>query len=100
MDTRRIQRPMSKIHGVCSYRDCSKQSHAKSGPCSMHYYRERRALETRIDGPVASKRGGARPRANDINYEDFWLFVKKHVLWDGNGRPIGVKAGLNHDWRK
>jgi hypothetical protein len=34
-----------------------------------------------------------------IDYDDFWLFVKKHVLWDGDGHAIGVKAGLNLNWR-
>lgn len=69
----------------CNYEGCDKLSHAATGPCSMHYFREKR-------------HGGAR-KGHEIDYNDFWLFVKKHVLWDGNGRPIGVKAGLNHDWR-
>jgi hypothetical protein len=86
--------------GRCDYADCNKASHSKTGPCSMHYYRERRALDTRINGPAKSKRGGARDMKDKMDYEDFWLFVKKHVLWDGNGRPIGLKAGLNRDWRK
>lgn len=51
----------------------------------MHYFRE-------------TRHGGSR-KGHEIDYNDFWLFVKKHVLWDGNGRPIGVKAGLNRDWR-
>lgn len=91
---------MSKTHGICDYSECEKPSHTSKGPCSMHYYRERRELETRINGPAKGKRGGARPGRETIDYEDFWLFVKKHVLWDGKGHPIGVKAGLNRDWRK
>jgi hypothetical protein len=91
---------VSTTRGICDYANCEKQSHTTKGPCSMHYYRERRELENRINGPAKSKRGGARNmRANDINYDDFWLFVKKHVIWDGEGRPLGVKVGLNRDWR-
>jgi hypothetical protein len=71
----------------CDYSGCDKVSHAKTGPCSMHYYRERRASDPNSR------------RAYDFDYNDFWLFVKKHVLWDGDGHPIGVKAGLNRDWR-
>ena len=35
----------------------------------------------------------------DIDYDDFWLFVQKHIKWDGSGKPIGVKEGINRDWR-
>lgn len=84
----------------CNYEGCEKLSHASTGPCGMHYSRERRAFNARVREMSKGKHGGARDmRANAVDYEDFWLFVKKHVLWDGNGRPIGVKAGLNRDWR-
>ena len=88
---------MSKTHDVCDYADCEKPSHTTKGPCSMHYYREKRQLE--VSKRDALKHVDGRKRDN-IDYNDFWLFVKKHVLWDGEGRPIGVKAGLNYDWKK
>jgi hypothetical protein len=82
---------MSEARSICHYSDCGRVSFRKTGPCYNHYHQEK---------GTKPNRGGARLRANDINYDDFWLFVKKHVLWDGDGRPIGVKAGLNRDWRR
>jgi hypothetical protein len=81
---------MSEARSICGYKDCGRVSLRNSGPCYNHYHQEK---------GTKPNRGGARPRANDINYDDLWLFVKKHVRWDGNGRPIGVKEGLNRDWR-
>lgn len=82
---------MSDMRNTCNYNDCERVSHRKSGPCYKHYHQEK---------GTKPNPGGVRMRANDINYDEFWLFVKKHVLWDGNGRPLGVKEGLNRDWRK
>ena len=59
----------------------------------MHYYRIKRALEGK------PTRGGARPTRENLDMEDFWLFVKKHVIWDGDGHAIGLKTGLVMNWR-
>lgn len=80
---------MSSARNICNYTGCERMSHRKSGPCYKHYHLEK---------GTPRSRGGARTR-DEIDYDDFWLFVKKHVMWDGNGRPVGVKPGLNRNWR-
>jgi hypothetical protein len=81
---------VSEVRGICSHDDCEKVSHRKSGPCYKHYHQEK---------GTTPNRGGVRLKNHPIDYDDFWLFVKKHVMWDGRGRPIGVKDGLNRDWK-
>lgn len=85
-----------KVPGMCNEPGCEKKSHATKGPCSMHYYRERRALEVRKRDPLKHVDGRRR---DDIDYDDFWEFVKRHIIVDGNGVVLGVKAGLNLDWQ-
>lgn len=62
----------------------------------MHYYRIKRG-----GGQVEpdDREIAEDLKRNPIDYDDFWLFVKKHVLWDGNGRAIKVKPGVNLNWR-
>lgn len=80
---------------TCIADDCDKPLYNSRGLCTTHYHRWRRETMRRN-----KEVGGKKTRMNDINYEEFWLFVKSHVVWDENGRPLKVKIGLTPDWRE
>lgn len=86
---------MKNNEGTCIADDCDKPLYNSRGLCTTHYHRWRR--DTKIRNKQA---GGSAGRMNDINYDEFWLFVKSHVLWDAEGHPLGLKIGLVRDWRE
>jgi len=47
--------------------------------CSQHYFQVHRAEKRLIDGPKDRKRRSDAFEEMDIDYEDFWQFVKKEV---------------------
>jgi hypothetical protein len=65
---------------LCSVEDCSKKVFGR-GMCSQHYFRVKRAEQAFIDGPKDRKRrsDSFEEMELDINYDDFWEFVKKEL---------------------
>ena len=69
---------MAETTKKCSYAECEKK-YFGNGMCSMHYYRERRALEVVVNGPKDRKRRSDSLEAAVADPEDFWEFVKAEL---------------------
>ena len=63
---------------MCKIVDCEKKLFGR-GMCSQHYFREKRAEDALLVSVEEDmERYGSRPDPN-VDYDDFWEFVKKEV---------------------
>jgi len=70
---------LEKKNSMCNYTsECQKTVFGR-GMCSQHYFQVHRAEKRLIDGPKDRKRRSDAFEEMDIDYEDFWQFVKKEV---------------------
>lgn len=75
---------MSAKDSPCKTDGCEKKVFGR-GMCSQHYFRAKRAEQAFIDGPKERKRrsDSFEEIENNIDYDDFWEFVKKELKLDG-----------------
>jgi len=64
---------------MCNYGDGCTNDVFGRGMCSKHYFRILRAEKRIVEGPKDRKRRSGAFEEMEIDYEDFWQFVKKEV---------------------